>query len=871
VYDGDGMNQYLPIYIFWSRYLRTVLKNIFILHNFIIPQWSFSIGEGADIISTLSYNIVGDPFCFLSFLVPTQYMYIYYSVMSLFRLYCAGLAFAYLCFYKGHNNNYAVLTGAFCYIFFHFGILNVVRHPHFLNAMIYFPLTIVGAEKIITEKNPKLFICSIFISAFTSFYFFYMLALLTIVYVLTRLFTMHVKNIKTNLNIIIHFLSFGLLGMGLSSVILVPTLYAVLQDSREGMLNKFPFLYELQYYLRLPSIFTTITERNHWLCLGFPIISIPCFFNLIKGKDTKLEKNLLIVCCFFIFFPVFGLILNGFQYPSNRWCWGFSLLSGYIVVSQYKSLNTINIKLFCLSIIPLLLFSYIFVGISNAINGLLNTIILTSLLILLKKFKSSLTRNRIILFYTLLSIFTNSLFLFSKYGQNYASTGTTSKDLFHLLNNETTNIKLIESTENSPPTFFRYSGHELSRDVSMISNLSVVQHYVSLSNPKIQEFREKLEYNQSGNLHSYMGYDDRTVLDAISAVKYYYIPEQHPIRPPFGFEQTEINTIYRNSYFLPLVFTYENIIARVEWEKLTAIQKQETLIQNAVLEQNPKHLASKYPMLISKTVDSSITTETGIHKNGNTLIITKPNTHATISFTGQHNSETYLRLENIYYNDIAEYDIALQNNQKLSLFKKTKLLIKKILKLKKSETIHIYFNTSKGINKVLDYKTPAYTWYANRHTFCINLGYSETPLTEVDVTFEDPGEYTIGNIEVICQPMDNYENQINALKQDIFENEEISTNSVKGNISLDKTKFLYFSIPYSKGWTAYIDGKKTELLQANIMHMGIFVEQGKHVIELKYKTPFLTIGLIISIISFIVLLSYMILEKLHKVRGLKHK
>ena len=112
--------------------------------------------------------------------------------------------------------------------------------------------------------------------------------------------------------------------------------------------------------------------------------------------------------------------------------------------------------------------------------------------------------------------------------------------------------------------------------------------------------------------------------------------------------------------------------------------------------------------------------------------------------------------------------------------------------------------------------------------------------------------------------MDNYETQINALKKDVFENEEISTNSVKGKISLDKTKFLYFSIPYSKGWTAYIDGKKADLLQANIMHMGLFVEQGEHVIELKYETPFLKTGLLISIISFIVFLTYIIRGKLHK-------
>lgn len=869
VYDGDGMNQYLPIYIFWSRYLRTVLKNIFILHNFIIPQWSFSIGEGADIISTLSYNIVGDPFCFLSFLVPAQYMYIYYSVMSLFRLYCAGLAFAYLCFYKGHTNNYAILTGTFCYIFFHYAILNVARHPHFLNIMIYFPLSIVGAEKVINKNRPYLFIFSIFISALTSFYFFYMHTLLVIVYVLTMLFTNYRKDVKKCIIIIGKFLFFGILGMSLASVILLPTLYAVLQDSREGMLNNFHFFYDLNYYLCLPSIFSTMKGIKKWLCLGFSAITMPFIFNLFEKHNSMFEKRIFFIFSVFVLFPLFGLILNGMQYPSNRWCWGFAFICSYIVVSQWNSIHKTNVKLFFCISIPILYLSYFYRGMSNIINGTINISILILLFLISKYSKNSKTHTKdfVILSAAIFSIFVNSFFLFSKYGDNYAATGTTRSKLSKIFNNEASTIKLL----NNNSQFYRYSGHNLTKDVSLVSNLSAVQHFISLTNPKIQEFRKKLEYNQSGNLHSYMGYDDRTALDAISAVKYYYIPGEYPIRPPFGFEQTEINTIYRNIYSLPLAFIYDNIIARDEWEKLNVIQKQEVLIQNAVLEQPPKNIFSKQPMFRSKIVDSSITTETGIHKNGNTLLITKPNTHAIIKFDGQHNSETYLRIENIYYNDIAEYDIALQNNQRLSLFYKTKLFIKKIFELKKSDTIHIYFTCPDGMQKVLDYKTPSYTWYADRHTFCINLGYSEKPLTDIDVTFEYPGEYIIGNIEVICQPMDNYENQINALKQDIFENEEISTNSVKGNISLDKTKFLYFSIPYSKGWTAYIDGKKTELLQANIMHMGIFVEQGKHVIELKYKTPFLTTGLIISIISFIVLLSYMIFEKLHKVRGLKHK
>ena len=50
---------------------------------------------------------------------------------------------------------------------------------------------------------------------------------------------------------------------------------------------------------------------------------------------------------------------------------------------------------------------------------------------------------------------------------------------------------------------------------------------------------------------------------------------------------------------------------------------------------------------------------------------------------------------------------------------------------------------------------------------------------------------------------------------------------------------------------AYIDGREVKLKQANIMFSGIQVSSGNHRVELRYRTPWLVPGILISIVGFI--------------------
>ena len=90
------------------------------------------------------------------------------------------------------------------------------------------------------------------------------------------------------------------------------------------------------------------------------------------------------------------------------------------------------------------------------------------------------------------------------------------------------------------------------------------------------------------------------------------------------------------------------------------------------------------------------------------------------------------------------------------------------------------------------------------------------------------------------------------LGEETLENVKMGTNEIAGNISISKKKALVLSVPYSKGFTAYVDGKETKLQKANTMFMALELEPGSHEIRLTYCTPYLKAGLALSLAGLVV-------------------
>ena len=106
--------------------------------------------------------------------------------------------------------------------------------------------------------------------------------------------------------------------------------------------------------------------------------------------------------------------------------------------------------------------------------------------------------------------------------------------------------------------------------------------------------------------------------------------------------------------------------------------------------------------------------------------------------------------------------------------------------------------------------------------------------------------------------------------KNIFPNESIyksykftyKKNGFISDISTTNSTLAIFQIPYDKGWNATINGKKIQIEKVNNGFMAIKLNKGKNKIKFTYHPKGLTIGLIISIISFIIYIKYLLTKQI---------
>ena len=76
---------------------------------------------------------------------------------------------------------------------------------------------------------------------------------------------------------------------------------------------------------------------------------------------------------------------------------------------------------------------------------------------------------------------------------------------------------------------------------------------------------------------------------------------------------------------------------------------------------------------------------------------------------------------------------------------------------------------------------------------------------------------------------------------------------VRFRAETEKERLLCLSIPYSKGWHAKIDGKDAPLFKTQICLTGMMIPPGEHKVELRYSTPYLRLGMLLSLLGLVLL------------------
>ncbi len=922
LWKTDGWEQHSTALVYYGRYLRSIVKNLIFEHRLAIPEWDYTIGEGGDILNTLHYYVIGDPLNFLSVFVPSSLTHHLYSALMVLRLYLSGIAFSFLCFNTSRKNPWAVLAGALTYSFSGWALYCVIRHPFFITPIIYLPLLILGVEKIFKNQKPYVLIFSVFFAAVSNFYFFYMQVMLVIIYSLIRAVNLYKKDIKKIFLSLFHIGVPAFIGLLLAGVVLMPILETFLFDARMSTSHKWFFVFPMSFYSTLASTLVSDSCPDYTM-INVAAPAILCAALIFRKKDdNKLFRALIIISLIFTVIPVFGQVFNGLSYLSNRWTFSLSLLYSYILVYKWDSIIHLDKKdskyLFICTIVYFAVCIISSKSISvQTFSGICFLLISILIFILMNGNQKALFAKEVIVFLLIVAhISTNALWSYSDRGRNFVKDRFEAKEISEeLLMTDATAVKWNTDEEE----FVRYSGRNVEENKNMLHGISSAYYYWSLTNSNMVSFRDKLSLNDK-YVDWFKGYDSRSALLALSSTNYFVTKASDDLPLPYGFKEVdgvniqgsrtqqyieelkkELQTddlseeqikkikrasnnsfyVYKNENALPIGYCYDKSITKEMWETMTSLERQEAMLKAVYIEdQNSVDPISDIDNDIHdipysyECMDSEITFE------NNRIVTTAPNQKIKLTFRGMPESETYVQITNLYASQTAEHSLYFgdESVDPQNLYNKTnwKLLdnsVKRDIKRAKKffeqpATIRIDFSSSISEGTKSFYHHTENDQFAfGKVNYLVNIGYSKQAADTIEISFPTQGVYTFDSIDIACVPVSGFTEKVNALKADSLQNVEFGTNKVTGSLNASSDEVLCVTIPYSEGWTAYVDGEETETFHANEQYIGLNVSKGEHKIELRYSRPWKNLGYASTALGLVILAAYIVIERIKSAKS----
>ncbi len=675
-----------------------------------------------------------------------------------------------------------------------------------LDVFILIPFIITGLHLLITEKKFLLYFTSLSILFIQNYYFGYMTVLFLIFWYLCQI-SWDFKTLKSSVLdfIVISFLA------GMTSLILtLPTLFD-LQTHGEKLTEVTKFQTESSWYLDLfakqfiGSFDTTKYGAIPMIFVGLlPFILTILFFTL---KSIKFHVKL-IYAIFFAFLiasfyiEALDLFWQGMHTPNmflHRYSWIFSTLLIYTAAEVLNRLKEIKIWNFLVSLFLI-------------VTGFLATIYLKSHYSFLTDLNILLTLEFLVVYSLLLlavikkfisvNLFTIliSLFIIVEISLNASSQidGIAKEWGFASRNAYNRDIPAMES-------FSTYIGNQFTRteklqtqtgNDSMKFNYNGISQFSSVRNRSASSTLDKLGFKSSGtNLN--LRYANNSILaDSLFGIQYNI--SDSPI-DKYGFKdiyQKDNLTLYENQFSLPIAFASQSVYNDVKFTEHTLDNQASFLNQLANVD---------FDYFSPIPYDKIENTNDLISVTGSS------NEDAAIQYqiAVPENSQVYLSFTNLHFSNDKQ--------------KKVDILVNGEKKTFTTDNVFSFFNLG-------------YTKYTK--TFNIHVSFPGNS----QVSFESPTFYRLDT--------KTFTDAIQKIKEQPV-TVSTSKNKVFATYDVKQDTSIFFTIPYDKGWSAYQDGKKIEMKQAQTGFMKVDIPKGKGTITLSFIPNGFITGAICSFTSLL--------------------
>ena len=846
----DGLSQHFSALAYYGEALREFFRNLLAGHPKLV-MWDMSLGYGADILSTLNYYAIGDPLNLLYGFVSPKNTETMYDFMILLRMYLAGITFI-MYARKMKKRSYGTVIGALVYVFSGFCFRLGLRHPFFINPMIYFPLLCLGIEKIYQRERPYVFIFAVCVSAMSNYYFLYMLTIFAVIYAWIRFYKYTEENKMKNFFLTI--LKFGMyytLGIAMAAVILLPSVIGFLGNGRygKGVDWKSLIVYPGKYYLLFIENFIGYGNMGSNTNAGYlPIVGIVVLFTLFSQRmKHKKYRAAFIASIIALILPIFGYAFNGFSYANNRWAFALSFIVALLTAEMYPRLFVMS-KRQQIGIGAGIIIYTVFCIIVNAsgeeilknkgIMAACGLIAVFYILLLIFQRLGYDTQKRIVrvsmAILLLISVGVHGYYRFDPKEYAYTQEFMDQGQAYRTLKED--NIRML-SKANDPSVYRVHAEGYRYKNYGLINHLNTISGYYSITAKCVTDTIKGYDTLGMQYADKYKGVDQRLGLLSLAGVKYITVAHNSQVAKdvssmgdvPYGVEKLRKKgniTLYKNKYALPFAYAYDSYMTEQQYEQLNGIGKEQAMLAQIILNQHP---ADKEIQHNEQRNDPDIQT---ISLPETRISSPKGKKYADITVPVEKDKETYLYFKNLVYHGKKNGD----DKFILTGRKGTKGILV----------------TQNDVQQKIHIQSTFNPYYFGRKDYIVKINHQTSKAKEkVRLNFLSPGEYEFDDISLITVPKKDVLARLKERKENSMKQIQYEGNHFRGVYHAKKDQILCVTIPYSKGWKATVNGNRTKIYKANGMFMGIIMKKGTQSVKLDYETPGLKIGAWISLVAWI--------------------
>ena len=675
-----------------------------------------------------------------------------------------------------------------------------------LDVFILIPLVITGLHILITQKKRLLYFTSLSILFIQNYYFGYMTVLFLIFWYLCQISW----DFKTRKSSFLDFIVTSFLAGMASLIMTLPTLFD-LQTHGEKLTEVTKFQTESSWYLDLfakqfiGSFDTTKYGAIPMIFVGLlPFILTILFFTI---KSIKFHVKL-IYAIFFAFLiasfyiEALDLFWQGMHTPNmflHRYAWIFSTLLIYTAAEVLNRLKEIKVWNFLASIFLVATGFLATIYLKSHYSFLTDLNILLTLeflvvysLLLLAVIKKFISVNLFAILISLFIMVEMSLNASSQMDGIAKEWGFASRSAYNR------DIPAMES-------FSTYIGNQFTRtekletqtgNDSMKFNYNGISQFSSVRNRSASSTLDKLGFKSSGtNLN--LRYANNSILsDSLFGIQYNI--SENPI-DKYGFQdvyQKDNLTLYENQFSLPIAFASQSVYNDVKFNEHTLDNQASFLNQLANVDFD---YFSPIPYEKTENTDDLIS------------VTSSSNEDAAIQYQIEvpENSQVYLSFTNLHFSNDKQ--------------KKVDILVNGEKKTFTTDNAFSFFNL--GYTK-------------EKKTFNIHVSFPGNS----QVSFESPTFYRL-DTQTLTEAIQKIKEQPVTVST--------SKNKVFATYDVQQDTSIFFTIPYDKGWSAYQDGKKIEIKQAQTGFMKVDIPKGKGTITLSFIPNGFITGAICSFTSLL--------------------